>query len=92
MDAVSEEGYFGYTKTGCQKHTKGVFDPYRYEEVNSYEAYTKYYDFLLEYMSKKQMETNHAPWLFQVALIKSLDEILMKNALIPEAEMEPSAL
>ena len=85
MDAVSEEGYFGYTKTGCQKHTKGVFDPYRYEEVNSYEAYTKYYDFLLEYMSKKQMETNHAPWLFQVALIKSLDEILMKNALIPEA-------
>lgn len=85
MDAVSEEGYFGYTKMGCQQHVEGVFDPYRYEEVNSYEAYTKYYDFLLEYMSKKQIETNHAPWMFQVLLIKSLDEVLMNYGLIPES-------
>lgn len=84
MDAVSEEGYFGYTKAGCQKHVDGVFDPYRYEEVNSYEAYSKYYDFLLEYMNKKCSLTNHAPWLFQVLLIKSLDEVLMKNELIPD--------
>lgn len=84
MDAVSEEGYFGYTKAGCQKHIEGVFDPYKYEEVNSYETYNKYYDFLLEYMNKKCSLTNHAPWLFQVLLIKSLDEVLMKNELIPE--------
>lgn len=88
MDAISKEEYFGYTKQGCQKHKENIFDPYRYESINSYEEYNKYYDFLLEYMNIKYSETNYAPWLFQAFLIKSLDEVLMKNSLIPEKYTE----
>lgn len=84
IDAMDDTKYYGYTKQGYQKHLSGIFDPYRYEAVNSYESYCKYYDFLLEYMDKKCLETKHAPWLIQVLLIKSLDEVLMKNSLIPE--------
>lgn len=84
IDAIDDTKYFGYTKQGCQKHLPNIFDPYKYEAVNSYEAYCRYYDFLLEYMSKEYSETKHASWLVQVLLIKSLDEVLMKNSLIPE--------
>lgn len=88
MDAISQEGYFGYTKQGCQKHGEGIFDPYKYEAINSYEAYSRYYDFLLEYMGKKYPGTSYASWLFQGLLIKSLDEVLMRNLLIPDTYTE----